>query len=87
MVTELTFSFDCPHCHDPFAETKETEVDIHAGAIHRCASCGEQVVFLALTVEQYTHPEELRWDCHFCKPGPCRFGSKTTDEPRKGDET
>ena len=89
MTAELTFIFDCPNCHDPFAETKERSIDIHAGATYRCDSCGERVVFVALTVEQYTHPDGLRWNCHFCKPGPCRFGPKTdaTNDKEKGEET
>ena len=89
MTSELTLVFSCPSCHDPFAETKERSIDIHTGATYRCASCGGQVVFLALTVEEYTHPEGLRWGCHFCKPGPCRFGpdANTTDDTEKGETT
>ena len=86
MTTELTFTFDCPNCDDPFAETKETAIDVHAGATYRCSSCGGSVVFLALTVKQYADAAKLRWDCHFCKPGPCRFGPNT-DDTEKGETT
>ena len=88
-MTEQALFFDCPNCDDPFAETKETEIDVHAGATYHCASCGGEVVFLALNVEQYTHPANLRWNCHFCKPEPCRFGPNTdaTDDTQKGETT
>ena len=87
MTAELTFIFDCPNCHDPFAETRESEIDVHAGAEYRCASCGEGVVFLALTVEEYVNTARLRWNCRFCKPEPCRFGpsTDTTDDTQKGE--
>ena len=89
MTSEPTFIFDCPNCHDPFSETKERSIDIHAGATYHCDSCGGRVVFLALTVEQYTRPEGLRWDCYFCKPGPCRFGPHVdaTNDTQKGETT
>ena len=35
MAENLSFIFDCPNCHDPFAETKETEIDVHSGATYR----------------------------------------------------
>ena len=74
MAENLSFIFDCPNCHDPLAETKETEIDVHAGATYRCAPCDGRVVFLALTVEEYADPSRLKMDCYFCQPGPCRFG-------------
>ncbi len=35
MAENLSFIFDCPNCHDPFAETNETEIDVHSGATYR----------------------------------------------------
>ena len=88
MAADLSFIFDCPNCHNPFAETKETEIDVHSGATYRCASCDGRVVFLALTVEEYADPSRLKMDCYFCKPEPCRFGpSTTTDNQEKGELT
>lgn len=45
--------FTCPHCGDPSAETIEPETDIHAGATYRCTECGGNVVFEALTTDEY----------------------------------
>ena len=54
-----------------------------------CPHCGIQVIFQALTVEDYVPPPRARRDCHFCKPEPCRFGpgSGNTDDTGKGETT
>ena len=77
MTTNQTLFFACPNCDERFGQVEELDKDIHTGEIYRCASCGGRVVFLALTVEEYADPSRLRMGCHFCKPGPCRFGPST----------
>lgn len=46
--------FSCPSCGDPGATTVEPEVDIHSGAVYRCAACQQPVIFSAQTPDQYS---------------------------------
>ena len=83
MPTEQTLFFTCPHCDERFAQVEEPDRDIHTGETYHCGSCGIQVVFHAVTVEDYVPPPpRARRDCHFCNPEPCRFGpsTDTTDD-------
>ena len=89
MATEQTLFFTCPHCEERFAQVEEPDRDIHTGEIYHCANCGIQVIFQAVTVEDYVPPPRSRRDCYFCQPEPCRFGpgSGNTDDTQKGDTT
>ena len=51
--------FSCPSCGDPSAQTKELDVDIHAGATYSCSECGKTVIFEALTTAEYCNAS--RW--------------------------
>ena len=73
MAEKRNIHFPCPNCGDKFARLKETGGDFHAGEIYRCAECGGPVVFVALSLEMLADPTIIRWDCHFCQPGPCRL--------------
>lgn len=46
------FHFDCPHCPDPRAQTQENFVDIHAGTLFHCASCGKPVIFVCYSPQE-----------------------------------
>ena len=48
------FRFDCPHCGEPWARTREMIVDIHSGALYHCHICKGPVIFVAYT------PQELQ---------------------------
>ena len=88
MPTEQILFFTCPHCDERFAQVEESYKDIHTGEIYHCGSCGIQVIFQAVSAEDYAPPSRARRDCHFCNPGPCRFGpSTTTDSRQKGETT
>ena len=55
-MTELRdFVFSCPHCGVPYAQTVESDVDIHAGATYQCGECHGKVIFEALTPEEYVN--------------------------------
>ena len=60
MPTEQTLFFDCPHCDERFAQVEEFDKDIHTGEIYHCGSCGIQVIFQAVTVEDYVPPPRAR---------------------------
>ena len=89
MPTEQTLFFDCPHCDEKFAQVEEPDKDIHTGETYHCGSCGIQVIFQAVTVEDYVPSPRARRDCRFCNPEPCRFGppTDTTDDTEKGETT
>ena len=70
MPTEQTLFFTCPHCDDQFAKVEEPDRDIHTGETYHCSSCGGQVVFKPLSVEDYAATANRRTDCRFCKPNP-----------------
>ena len=86
-MTEQTLFFTCPHCDERFAQVEEFDRDIHTGEIYHCGNCGIQVIFTAMTVEDYVPPPRARRDCHFCRPEPCRFGpsTDTPDDTQKGE--
>ena len=89
MPTEQTLFFTCPHCDERFCQVEEPDKDIHTGETYHCGSCGIQVIFQAVTVEDYVPPPRARRDCYFCQPEPCRFGPNTdaTDDTQKGETT
>ena len=70
-------------------QVEESDRDIHTGETYHCGSCGIQVIFQAVTAEDYVPPPRARRDCHFCNPEPCRFGpsTDTTNDTEKGETT
>ena len=52
---------------------RRPDEDIHAGETYHCNECGAAVVLVALSMEMLADPAVIRWNCHFCKPGPCRL--------------
>ena len=72
-----TINFECPTCHERFAETEHWETEIHMGETYHCSACGGQIIFQALSIEEYVPPPPARRDCHFCRPELCRFGPKS----------
>ena len=52
---------------------RRPDQDIHAGETYHCNECGAPVVLVALNMEMLANPAIIRWNCHFCKPGPCRL--------------
>ena len=73
MAGKLNIHFPCPNCGDKFAVLAGTVGDFHAGDTNACAGCGGEVVFVALSMEMVANPSIIRWDCHFCRPNPCRL--------------
>ena len=73
MADKQTLYFPCPSCGARFAQVEETGEDIHAGETYHCNECGAAVVLVALNMEMLADPAVIRWNCHFCKPGPCRL--------------
>ena len=73
MAGKQTLYFPCPGCGARFAQVEETGEDIHAGETYTCNECGAAVVLVALSMEMLADPAVIRWNCHFCKPGPCRL--------------
>ena len=58
MPAEQTLFFTCPHCGERFAQVEEPDRDIHTGETYHCGSCGIQVIFQAVTVEDYVPPPQ-----------------------------
>ena len=87
MNRDQTIYFTCPGCDKRFAHVEEPDRDLHTGETYHCSDCGGQVVFQALSMEDYAATDNRRRDCYFCKPDPCRFGPsiKTTQDFHKGD--
>ena len=52
--TGNTTIFSCPSCGHPGAQTVELYLDIHVGATYACDECGQQVIFEAMTVAEYS---------------------------------
>ena len=77
MADKLNIQFPCPNCGDKSALLADVVEDFHAGETYACAGCGGEVVFVALSLEMLSSPETIRWDCHFCQPGPCRLAPST----------
>ncbi len=77
MADKQTLYFPCPSCGARFARVEEADEDIHAGETYTCNECGAPVVFVALNMEMLASPENIRWGCHFCQPGPCRLAPST----------
>ena len=73
MADKQTLYFPCPGCGARFAQVEETDGDIHAGETYHCNECGAPVVLVALSMEMLADPASIRWNCHFCQPGPCRL--------------
>ena len=87
MADSRTMHFPCPSCGAPFAQIEETDGDIHAGETYHCNECGAAVVLVALSMEMLADPASIRWNCHFCKPGPCQLAPSTgtAGEPDTND--
>lgn len=47
------YVFACPHCGEPSAQVTDPELDIHAGATYTCAECDQDVIFEAMTPDEY----------------------------------
>ena len=77
MAGKLNIHFPCPNCGDKFAHLEEIKGDFHAGETYACAGCGGPVVFVALSPGMLANPAIIRWDCHFCRPNPCRLAPFT----------
>ena len=87
MAENLSIHFPCPNCGDRFALLADTGGNFHAGENYTCAGCGGEVVFVALSPEMLANPAIIRWDCHFCQPGPCRLAPSAdgADGPRNSN--
>ena len=70
MTTNQTLFFDCPSCDERFAQVEELDRDIHTGEIYHCLSCGIQLIFQAVSAEDYVPPPRARRDCRFRNPDP-----------------
>ncbi len=81
MNRDQTVYFTCPHCDERFARVEELDRDIHTAGIYHCSSCGIQVIFQAVSAEDYVPPPRARRDCRF---GP---STDTTDDTEKGETT
>ena len=73
MAQNPNIHFPCPNCGYRSALLADTGGHFHAGETYACAECGGEVVFVALSPEMLADPGIIRWDCHFCQPGPCRL--------------
>ncbi len=73
MADTQTLYFPCPSCGARYAQVEEADEDLHAGETYHCSECGAAVVLVALSMEMLADPENIRWSCHFCQPGPCRL--------------
>ena len=91
MNRDQTVYFTCPHCDERFARVEEPDRDIHTGETYHCGSCGIQVIFQAVTAEDYVPPRRpgRRGTAASAIPTPCRFGPSTdaTDDTEKGEMT
>ena len=87
MAGKQTLYFPCPGCGARFAQVEEPDEDIHAGETYTCNECGARVVFVALSMEMLADPSVIRWNCHFCKPGPCRLAPSSGGPDDSTDAT
>ena len=87
MADKQTLYFPCPSCGARFCQVEEPDEDLHAGETYHCTECGAAVVLVALSMEMLASPENIRWNYHFCKPGPCRLAPSSggADDPPKAD--
>jgi len=87
MADKQTLYFPCPSCGARFCQVEEPDEDLHAGETYHCTECGAAVVLVALSMEMLASPENIRWNSHFCKPGPCRLAPSSggADDPPKAD--
>ncbi len=85
MTTNQTLFFTCPHCEERSAQIEEPDKDVHTGESYHCNSCGVQVIFQALSAEDYVPPPRARRDCYFCNPEPCKFGPSISTDHEKGE--
>ena len=60
MNRDQTVYFTCPHCDGRFAQVEELDRDIHTAEIYHCGSCGIQVIFQAVTAEDYVPPPRAK---------------------------
>ena len=73
MADKHSLYFPCPSCGVGFCQVEETDGDIHVGETYPCNECSASLLLVALSMEMLAEPEIIRWGCHFCQPGPCRF--------------
>ena len=80
MADKQTLYFPCPSCGARFAQVEETGGDdIHAGEtytlqrVRRAGGAGR-----AQHGDAGRSPASIRWNCHFCKPGPCRLAPSSS---------
>ena len=87
MADKQTLYFPCPSCGDRFAQVEGPDGDIHVGETYHCNECGAAVVLVALSMEMLADPGIIRWNCHFCQPGPCRLApsSGASEKPQTTD--
>ena len=76
--------FECPTCHERFAQTEVWETDIHMGETCHCASCGGQIIFQALSMEQYSEMVKGPVDC-CCVARQCEYEPTTLIDMPKGE--
>ena len=79
MAENRNLYFPCPSCGALSCQVEEPDQDLHAGETYHCNECGAAVVLVVLNMEMLADPASIRWGCHFCKPGPCRFAPSTDD--------
>ena len=86
MLTEQTLFFTCPHCDERFAQVEEPDRDIHTGETYHCGSCGIQVVFQAVTVEDYVPPPGREGTATSATPNPAGSGRQRTRQTTQRKE-
>ena len=90
MNRDQTVYFTCPHCDERFARVEELDRDIHTGETYHCSSCGIQVIFQAVSAEDYVPPRPGRGGtAASATPNPAGSGRQrtTTDDTEKGETT
>ena len=76
--------FECPTCHERFAQTELRETEIHMGETYHCASCGGQIIFQALSMEQHSELTNWQVDC-CCVARQCEYEPSTLIDMQKGE--
>ena len=86
-MTEQTLFFTCPHCEERFAQVEEPDRDIHTGETYHCGSCGIQIVFQAVTLEDYVPPPGRGGTATSAGPNPAGSDPTRTRTATPGKET
>ena len=87
MNGDQTIYFTCPNCDERFAQVEELDRDIHTGEIYQCGSCGIQVIFQAVSAEDYVPPPRAKRDCRSCNPDPLYVRPYRTTYGETGKES